>query len=146
MPSSMQIKMTVVSVERMGPSKAFRRRVSLGDADGRGNIRQAPLTSYFDAKARLSSWPRVPIVRAKFGLSPQTGISDAHGRREKSRAGLFGRPRHLNHTQVVADHVWLRGGDVYRRSRPGRGARAGARQGATAWYQAGEHLHRGFAR
>src|SRR3984957_6505035 len=76
MPSSMQIKMTVVSVERMGPSKAFRRRVSLGDADGRGNIRQAPLTSYFDAKARLASWPRVPIVRAKFGLSPQTRISD----------------------------------------------------------------------
>jgi hypothetical protein len=26
MPSSMQIKMMVVSVERMGPSKAFRRR------------------------------------------------------------------------------------------------------------------------
>src|ERR1700729_3824048 len=128
MPRSMQIKMTVVSVERMGPSKAFRRRVSLGDADERGNIRQAPLTSYFDAKARLASWPRVPIVRAKFGLSPQTGISDAQGRRQKSGAGLFGRPRPFDHPQVAADHLRLRGGDVSRRSRPGRGARAGARQ------------------
>ena len=42
--------------------------------------------------------------------------------------------------------LWLRGRDLHRRSRPGRGARAGARQGRAARHQAGEHLHRGSAR
>ena len=54
----------------------------------------------------------------------------AKRRRQESRAGLFGRARHLDHSQVAADDLWLRGRDLHRRSRPGRGARAGARQGA----------------
>ena len=47
---------------------------------------------------------------------------------------------------MAADHLWLRGRHLYRRSRPGRGARAGASEGADARHQAAEHLHRGFAR
>ena len=47
---------------------------------------------------------------------------------------------------MAADDLWLRGRHLHRRSRPGRGARAGAGQGADARHQAGKHLHRGFAR
>ncbi len=47
---------------------------------------------------------------------------------------------------MAADDLWLRGRDLHRRSRPGRGARAGAQEGADARHQAGEHLHRGSAR
>ncbi len=39
-----------------------------------------------------------------------------------------------------------RGRHLHRRSRPGRGARARAREGAARRHQAGEHLHRGPAR
>jgi len=66
----MPIKMMVVSVERMGPLQSDPSGESLGDADRRGNIRLAPFTRILDAKAQLASWPRLPIVRAKFGLSP----------------------------------------------------------------------------
>ena len=78
-------------------------------------------------------------------------ISDAarprqRKRRQKSRAGLFRRPRHVDHPQMAADHLWLRGRHLHRRSRPGRGTGAGASEGADARHQAGEHLHRGSAR
>ena len=65
---------------------------------------------------------------------------------QKGRARLFRRPRHLDHPQVAAADLRRRGGDLHRRSRPGRRARAGAREGADARHQAGEHLHRGPAR
>ena len=47
---------------------------------------------------------------------------------------------------MAAGHVRLRSRDVHRRHRPGRGGRAGARQGAAARHQEKEHLHRGPAR
>ena len=65
---------------------------------------------------------------------------------QEGRARLLRRPRHLDHPEVAAEHLRLRGRDLHRRSRPGRGARAGAREGADARHQAGEHLHRGPAR
>ena len=71
-----------------------------------------------------------------------------HGqiRREESRARLFGRARYLDHPEVAADDLSLRGHHLHGRSRPGRGARAGTREGDPARHQAGEHLHRGPAR
>ena len=47
---------------------------------------------------------------------------------------------------MARDRVSVRGGDLHRRPRPGRGAGAGAPQGGTARRQAGKHLHRGPAR
>src|SRR5262245_31452857 len=44
---------------------------------------------------------------------------------------------------MAADDLWLRGRDVYGRSRPGRGTRAGPRQSLAARDQAGEHIYRG---
>ena len=57
-----------------------------------------------------------------------------------------GRPRHLDHPEVAADHLWLRGRHLHGRPRPGRGTGAGAQQGRTPRHQAREHLHRGPAR
>ena len=65
---------------------------------------------------------------------------------QEGRPRLFRRPRHLDHPEVAADRVRRGGGDLHRRPRPGRGAGAGARQGAAAGHQAREHLHRGPAR
>ena len=48
---------------------------------------------------------------------------------EEGRARLFRRPRHLDHPQVAEDRVRLRGRHLHRRSRPGRGARPGAKEG-----------------
>ena len=47
-------------------------------------------------------------------------------RREEGGACLFGRARYLGHPQMAPGDLSLRGGDVHRRSRPGRGARTGA--------------------
>ena len=66
--------------------------------------------------------------------------------REQGRARLFRRPRHLDHPQVAADDLRLRGGHLHRRPRPGRGTGAGPPQGGAARHQAREHLHRGPAR
>ena len=54
-----------------------------------------------------------------------------HGQaeRQEGRARLFGRARHLDHPEVAADHLWLRGRDLHGRPRPGRGTGAGAREG-----------------
>ena len=65
---------------------------------------------------------------------------------EEGRARLFRRARHLDHPEVAADRVRLRGGHLHRRPRPGRGAGAGAQEGRAARRQAREHLHRGPAR
>jgi pyruvate/2-oxoglutarate dehydrogenase complex dihydrolipoamide dehydrogenase (E3) component len=62
----------------------------------------------------------------------------------QSRARLFRRARYLRHPQVAAGHLRLRGGDLHRRHRPGRGARAGARQGEKDGREG--DLHRGPAR
>ena len=66
----------------------------------------------------------------------------AHAREgcEEGGARLFRRPRHQRHPQMAPDHLWLRGGDLHRRPRPGRGARPGARQGPAARHPRGEHL------
>ena len=77
---------------------------------------------------------------------PDGQRSRAKARREEGRARLFGRARHLDHPEVAADHLWLRGGHLHRRPRPGRGAGAGAQEGAAARHQAAQHLHRGSAR
>ena len=94
----------------------------------------------------LAPSPARPIVRAGFGIGPRKENRFGQGRREEGGAGLFGRPRHLDHPEVAADDLRLRGGHLHGRSRPGRGTRAGARQGDPARHQAGEHLYRGPAR
>src|SRR3984893_15487781 len=87
----------------------------------------------------------LPIVPADFaGFQIQQGFHEQG--REEGCARLFGRTGHLGHLEVAADHLHLRGRDLHRRSRPGRGARTRAPEGAVARHQAGEHLHRGFAR
>ena len=48
---------------------------------------------------------------------------------ETGRARVLRRPRHLNHPQVAPGYLRLRGDHLHRRPRPGRGARARARQG-----------------
>ena len=48
---------------------------------------------------------------------------------EIGRARVLRRPRHLHHPQVAPGHLRLRGDHLHRRPRPGRGARARARQG-----------------
>ena len=63
---------------------------------------------------------------------------------QKSRARLFGRARHLGHPALAAGDLSLRGRHLHRRSRPGRGARAGAPEGRAAGRQA--DLHRRSAR
>ena len=76
----------------------------------------------------------------------QGPASHGKGIAQESRARLFRRPRHLDHPEVAANHLWLRGRDLHRRSRPRRGAGARAQEGAAARDQAGEHLRRGPAR
>ena len=44
---------------------------------------------------------------------------------------------------MAADHLRLRGGDLHRRPRPGRGTGARSREGAARRHQAGERVHRG---
>ena len=82
------------------------------------------------------------------GTAPAMTGLECYGfsRHQKNRARLFRRARHLDHPEVAADHLWLRGRHLHRRPRPGRGARAGAGEGADARHQAGQHLHRGPAR
>ena len=65
-------------------------------------------------------------------------------RREQGRSGLFRRARHLGDPALAAGPLPLRGGHLHRRPRPGRGARAGARQGRADGRDA--DLHRGPAR
>ena len=48
---------------------------------------------------------------------------------ETGRARVLRRPRHLHHPQVAPGYLRLRGDHLHRRPRPGRGARARARQG-----------------
>ncbi len=100
--------------------------------------------------ANLARASHPPIVRADFGL-PHTGFSHGSRRRKEERreeggARLFGRARHVDHPQVAADDLWLRGRHLHGRSRPGRRAGAGAAQGADARHQVAEYFHRGFAR
>ncbi len=82
------------------------------------------------------------------GTSPAMTGLECYGfsRHQKNRARLFRRARHLDHPEVAADHLWLRGRHLHRRPRPGRGAWAGAGEGADARHQARQHLHRGPAR
>ncbi len=63
---------------------------------------------------------------------------------EEGGAGLFGRARYLGHPGLAQGDLWLRGGDLHRRYRPGRGAGAGARKGEASGRQI--HLHRRSAR
>jgi len=56
-------------------------------------------------------------------------VADGGQEREKDRAGVFGRTRHQRDPALAPNHLSLRGGDLYRRSRPGRGAGARAAQG-----------------
>ena len=68
--------------------------------------------------------------RAAFLHSGAFGEGRGDGRRrEEGGACLFGRARHLGHPQMAPGDLSLRGGDVYRRSRPGRGARTGPQEG-----------------
>ena len=102
--------------------------------------------------------PRVLRGRFLFGVARGVysranfdhGQRHAERRHQKGRARLFGRARHLDHPEVAADHLWLRGRDLHGRSRPGRGAGAGAREGAAARHQAGnifiEDLREEFVR
>ena len=59
------------------------------------------------------------------------GESPRHGRQgcEESRSRLFGRVGHQRDPALAANDLWLRGGDVHRRSRSGRGTGAGAQEG-----------------
>lgn len=56
-------------------------------------------------------------------------VLNAGREREESRAGVFGRARHQRHPALAAGNLSLRGGDLHRRPRPRRGARARAAQG-----------------
>ena len=74
-----------------------------------------------------------------------TNTSEKTGERhQKGGSRLFGRPRHLDHSEMAESHLWLRGGDVYRRSRPGRGAGTGAQDRRTCRHQG--NLYRRSAR
>ena len=114
-------------------------------ADGSGlrpARRQAPQAS----KGRRQPYSsRLGAARPASGRR-STRVSNDPARREEGGARLFGRARHLHHPEMAADDLRLRGRHLHGRSRPGRGARAGARQGGPARHQAGEHLHRGPAR
>ncbi len=70
------------------------------------------------------------IIRARISISDVlygNRLDDETS--QESRARLFRRTRHLGHPQVAAGHLRLRGGDLHRRHRPGRGAgRACARR------------------
>ncbi len=67
-----------------------------------------------------------------------------HVQDQQGRPCLFGRPRHLDHPEVVADHLRGRGRYLHRRSRAGRGTRAGAQEGRDDGDQGDSH--RGSAR
>ncbi len=76
-----------------------------------------------------------PCPRSKAGYPPDVHARrnpSPHVRAEEGRARLFRRSRHLDHPEVAAGRVWLRGRDLHRRPRPGRGARAGAHEGRDA--------------
>src|SRR4029078_838468 len=72
----------------------------------------------------LAAAVAVPIVRALSRL-PRGEFHARHRPREqgeKSRPRLLGRTGHVDHPEVAAGDLWLRGHDLHRRSRPGRGA------------------------
>jgi MFS family permease len=58
-----------------------------------------------------------------------TEVADGGQGRKEDRARVFGRVGYQRDPALAADHLWLRGGDVHRRSRPRRGAGARAAQG-----------------
>lgn len=84
----------------------------------------AALVSWFQpsiaAPPKTAAASSSPDLTRPFRLSivPETG-----------RARVLRRPRHLHHPQVAPGHLRLRGDHLHRRPRPGRGARARARQG-----------------
>ena len=102
-----------------------------------------PRGRFFLASERVAPPGIPPIVRANFDA---TDADHAERRHQKGRARLFRRARHLDHPEVAADHLRLRGRHLHGRPRPGRGACARAREGAAARHQAGQHFHRGPAR
>ena len=65
-------------------------------------------------------------------------------RDQESSACLLGRTGHLGHPEVAAGHLPVRGRHLHRRHRPGRGAGAGASQGAEVRREG--NLHRRPAR
>ena len=79
-------------------------------------------------------------VRERPKIVSVQGHENAREGCEEGGARLFRRARHQRHPQMAPDHLPLRGGDLHRRPRPGRGARPGARQGPAARYPRGEHL------
>ena len=90
------------------------------------------------APARLLRAPRP---------SPLSPPRSPHVRPDQARRPrLFGRPRHQRDPQVAAGDLQLRGRHLHRRPRPGRGARAGARQGQADGRARQAHLHRRLAR
>ena len=107
-----------------------------------------PLPDHRAAARCLPQHAISPIVRRNSRSQSEAfhACQRRQGQGEKGRARLFGRPRHVDHPEVAAGDLRLRGGHLHRRSRPGRGAGAGPAQGRAARHQARQHLHRGPAR
>ena len=115
------------------------RRLAATEATARASQRTAG-----ERGPRLAAVRRLPILRRRSAGRPSNARTSHEPRREESRARLFRRPRHLGHPEVAAGDLRLRGRDLHRRSRPGRGAGAGAQEGRDARHQG--DLRRGSAR
>ncbi len=95
--------------------------------------------------ARLAQSGNRRLLRPQPGHGSRKGIG-GHARkgRKEGRARLFRRPRHQRDPALAPDHLPLRGRHLHRRSRPGRGTRAGPPEGRNVRREG--NLHRRSAR
>ena len=95
-----------------------------------------PIRATETARERLRTPTDAIAIETMFLLRRPATLTDRlripnvpPARTRAGRPGVLRRLGHLHHPEVAPGHVRVRGGDVHRRPRPGRGARAGARQG-----------------
>ena len=105
---------------------------------------RSTLSSAGSAAPRGSHCRRRELSISRGAVGEKRGVRGDARCGEEGRARLFGRARHLGDPALAAADLSLRGGDLHRRSRPGRGAGAGAQQGRAA--RRGADLRRRSAR